>query len=225
MGNYSTIQTRVTRRVIDLPSAVTAEVPQLVSLAISKLQERHNFKVMESRIAAFTTVNSGLLVDSVGGSTLTASFEYPSSNVFGSFVNDEGGYSVIDSGFPQAIHPVNSGADNLTSFYVFPVPDGNSDYSDGEYRIFIPVWQYLPALTDSQSNWFTSQPSGEEFIVRYATSEAHSLNWDFEKEAIMKAEAEIHYKDLVLADKRYRLSATTEFVPHWRGVHQNRTRL
>src|SRR5690606_23628102 len=55
MATFSELQTRVQRRVIDLPAAVQAEVPTLINEAMKQLQRRHNFKVME-KVASFTTV-------------------------------------------------------------------------------------------------------------------------------------------------------------------------
>lgn len=54
MGSFSDLQQRVQTRVIDLPSAVQAEVPQLINDAINFLQQVHNFSVMKSEVSYFT---------------------------------------------------------------------------------------------------------------------------------------------------------------------------
>src|SRR5262249_27887483 len=51
---FASIQSRVSSRTIDLPASVQAEVPALVNLAVTKLQEKHNFKIMEAEVAAVT---------------------------------------------------------------------------------------------------------------------------------------------------------------------------
>lgn len=249
-ATYSDLQTKVTRRVIDLPSAVVAEVPRLVNIAMLKLQEEHNFRVMETEIAAFTLVNTQPLLVSVGGAAITIPGTYnfkewrgepwyirytdgsprfmsmaPSrESLWGMF--SQGGGQVIDTGYPQAILEEPGDDQGNRALSVWPVPDGLSDYSDGEYRITLPYYRYVPALVNAgDNNWFTNQVSGEEYIVRYAAAEGHALNWDYEKMAILKVEAKTHAQDLIKADKRFRLSAVREFVPHWRGAHQNKTRL
>ncbi len=248
---YTDLQARVSRRIIDLPTAVQAEVPKLVNIAVNKLQERHNFRVMEAELAAYTAVGSHTLVSSVGGAAISwpgatgfkewrgepyflqASDGAPRfmtlapdrSSIWGSFT--QGGTTTSDASFPHVIVEEPSSDDfNNRNLSVYPIPDGNSDYSDGEYRITIPYHRYLvPLSAGGDHNWLTDQLSGEEFIVRWATAEGHALNWDWEKYTILTAQSEVHYKDIVNADKRYRLSNVNEWVPHWRGVHQNRTRL
>jgi hypothetical protein len=253
VGNYSELQTRVTRRVIDLPAAVTAEVPQLINIALTKLQEKHNFRVMEAELAAYTLVRTHTLLQSVGGPAIiipTApainfkewrgepwylryqdgsprfmSWAPSREAIWGMFT--QGGAVTTDQSFPQIIlEEPSSDIYNSRNLSVYPLPDGASDYPDGEYRITIPFYQYLPALDLSgDHNWLTDQPSGEEFIVAWAAGKAFSLNWDFQKYALLTQEAETHYKDVVTADKRYRLGPVREWVPHWKGAHSNKTRI
>src|ERR1700730_7807184 len=60
-GTYTELQTRVQTRIIDLPAAVQAEVPQLVNEAMYELQSRHNFKCMEAEMYAYTQYNNRVL--------------------------------------------------------------------------------------------------------------------------------------------------------------------
>ncbi len=48
MADFWTLQTRVQRRVIDLPASVISEVPDLINEAIRDLQDSHNFHVMRT---------------------------------------------------------------------------------------------------------------------------------------------------------------------------------
>lgn len=251
-GTYLSMQQRVQRRVIDLPSAVLAEVPQLVNTALKQLQEGHNFKVMESEFSVYTTVDSHTMAVSVGGAAWTlptspsVNFKEwrgepwftryqdgstgpmtwaPSKEALWSAFS-EGGATNSDRGYPMVLLEGVSDDSNVRTISVYPLPDGASDFSDGEYRITVPYYRYLPELSaDGSSNWLTLQPSGEEFIVNWAAGEAHGLNWDYEKEAVMKSKAEINRKMVVNADKRFRLSSVREWVPHYRGVHSTKTRV
>lgn len=250
MSTFVAIQARVNRRVIDLPSAVVAEVPRLVNVALHKLQQKHDFKIMEQEIAAFTLLNTHPLLATIGGSALTIgpnninvkkwrgepwyltfnegsprrlSWANSREDIWGSI--PQGGATVLSASYPAIVleeMPDDTGTRTLS---VYPLPDGASDYADGEYRITIPAWRYLPALVnDADHNWFTDQVSGEEFIVRWAAGEAFALNWDFQKYGVLTAQSEIHFKDLVKDDKLARLGSVETFVPHWRGVYQSRTR-
>ena len=60
---------------------------------------------------------------------------------------------------------------NLTTMNieVYPFPDGNSDWSDGNYRVQIPYWGYVPPLlAAADSNWFTV--NAIEFLVSCTTA-------------------------------------------------------
>lgn len=250
MSTFATLQTRVQRRVIDLPSAVIAEVPTLINVALMKLQEKHDFRVMEQELAGYTLVNTHPLLASVGGSPITIGptsinvkkwrgepwfLSYnegrPSrltwangrESIWGGF--DQGGAISLEAAQPAVLLEEMSDDTGLRTISVYPLPDGNSDWPDFEYRITIPYWRYFPLLISAgDHNWFTDQTSGEEFIVRWAAGEAFALNWDFQKYGVLTAAAEIHYKDLVNADKRARLGAVESFVPHWRGAYSQRIR-
>ncbi len=60
---------------------------------------------------------------------------------------------------------------NLTqmNLEVYPFPDGSSDWSDGNYRVNIPYWSYIPIpVGERDTNWFLV--NGIEFLVAAATS-------------------------------------------------------
>lgn len=218
---FATIQTRVLRRVIDTPAAVQAEVPQLVNEAMRSIQKRHNFKVME-KISSFVTVEGQRLLD-----TLPTDFkEFRGEPWMEDFLgavwpmtvgaNVEGtllGFDTLDTGRPWVLIDGEAPADDAARQWdVYPLPDGNSDYSDGEYRIKVPYWRYLPALaTDGATNWFTE--NAEEYLVNKATAEAFALDWDENRMAVWEAKADIRYKEVVRQDKLYRVSAVRDLVP------------
>lgn len=246
MGTYATIQARVNRRVIDLPTQVQAEVPQLINEALQEVQSRHNFKVMETELAAYTAVGSQTLVASVGGAALAVPSNFKEFNGEPYWVRYQDGsirfmtvapdrYSIwgafseganADQSFPQILLDAPGNDLNVRNYQVYPLPDGASDYPDGEYRITIPYFRYLPQLvSDGDTNVFTIDPMGERFLVEWATSEAFALDWDQGHEQEHKQKAELQYRLLVQQDKRYRVSAVNEMASHWRGVHNTRTRL
>lgn len=249
-ATYQSMQTRVSARIIDLPTAVLTEVPKLVNVAMHKLMEKHNFKVMEAELAAYTQAENHTLLDGVLGNPLSLptpelfkewrgepwytrytdgspgfmSISPSKQALWGSFT--EGGADSNDDGYPQVILEGQPDDSNNRSLFVYPLPDGNSDWPDGEYRITMPFYRYLPDLVSAgDTNWLVNQASAEEFIVKWAAGEGHALNWDFDKYTALTAMAQTHYKDITDADKRYRLSSVGEWVPHWRGVRSTKTRI
>jgi hypothetical protein len=138
-----------------------------------------------------------------------------------------GQFTEGDSSFPSLIlvAPPSVVSNNQSLLEVYPLPDAASDWPDGEYRIQIPYFQYLPYLVNgSDANWLTTNPHGERFIVEWATAEAFALDWDMPHEQEHKQKAELELKWLIKQDKLFRLSPVNELAVHWRGVYQGRSR-
>lgn len=73
---------------------------------------------------------------------------------------------------------------------VYPFPDGSSDWSDGNYRISIPYFRYLPALSaGTDANWFTLDGPQAEFVVRYAVYQGFMAMEDEQRANAHKAQA------------------------------------
>lgn len=230
MATYSEIQTRVLRRLIDLPAAVQAEVPKLVNTAMRSLQKAHNFFAMQTSLQYTTVVGTRLL------SAVPATFkEFRGKPVYLRMDGSIGRMVVAnvkediwpqidedDEGSPLVILRENTGTIGTGQFLVYPLPDGNSDYTDGEYRINIPIYSYLADLVNgTDTNWFTE--NAEEYLVDKTTAEGFSVDWDTEHELIWTARAENWKKEVIRADKYYRLSTTETLVPKWQGVHASST--
>jgi len=224
MATYIELQTQVNRRVIDLPTAVQAEVPDLVNKAVRAIQRGYNYKVMQGVLTATTNSGAGdggrslLAVPSTfkefrgrpfvrnnAGSVRDLTTSYSRNGV-----EQEFGVSTTTSiGRPEIIlHGEPSDEAGAAAFEVWPLPDGASDYVDKEYRVVIPVWQYLTTLAaDGDTNWFTV--NGDYAIVYMATAEAFALNWDPENEALWRARGVAEERELRKLDKRQRLAGTT----------------
>lgn len=137
-----------------------------------------------------------------------------------------GTFTEGDNAFPNVILVAPpSDAYNTSTLEVYPLPDGLSDWPDGEYRIQIPYFAYFPNLVQTgDSNWLTMQPHGEQFIICWATAEAFALDWDSQHEAAWKAKAELSYNRIVKSDKMFRMSPVNELAIHSRGQYQGRIR-
>lgn len=217
--------------VIDLPSAVVSAVPTLVNNAMRTLQQ-HNFKVMEAN-ASFTTV--------VGVRSLTMPTDFKEFRGAPWMIEDTDGtkrlmylaeseeatltaFTDDDEGRPMVLlDDVPTTEAGLRVWSIYPLPDGLSDYSDGEYRIKVPYYKYLTALSASgDSNWLTNNAS--EYITFKAVAEAFARDWDEQRSAVWEQKAALKYAEAVKKDKYYRVSSVNNIVPLYRGVNSPKIR-
>lgn len=231
MATYTELQERVQHIVIDLPTSVTAQVPTLVKEAIRKLQTKHSFKVCEALIGPSVTVVGTRTLVAIpsnfikwrkkpyrieqNGKVTDLEWAVDRQSVEREYGTAAGGEAVTAdlSGNPRVLL-VGEPSDELgtQNIEVYPLPDGDSLYSDGEYRIAIPYYKFLTTLSaGSSQNWFTN--NAEEWICWSAAAEAFFLNWDEERGTMWMQKAAGQFQDVVLRDKHLRLSQVTELVP------------
>lgn len=226
MATFAEIKTRVERRVIDLPTSVQNEVGTLVNEALRTIQTRHNFKVMEAE--------SGPTVTTEDSHTLLAvpsdfkeyrkkpyvlrddgdSYPIQVLHSRGTVIRLFGDEANRDEGEPLVLLDAEPSDEAGTrNWEVWPYPDGNSDYSDGEYRVVVPYWKYLAALSaDSDTNWFTV--NAEEWLVNRATSEAFFLDWDEQRGTVWAERANAEFQKVVMRDKHFRMSGVDTLTLH-----------
>jgi hypothetical protein len=230
MGTYSSIKDRVSHRIIDLPTAVQSEVGLLVNKALKKLQVRHNFQVMQATTSAIVTapdtrILTGVVADfkEYRGKPYRISF---SGGVTELLVVDQNqarqNYQEDQIGQPRFISEDDPTITGARNWLVWPLSDSASAYDDGEYRIYIPYWRWLPDLSaDADTNWLTVY--GEEYLVNQATSEGFAMDWDNEGMALWAQRAQNELADVVKQDKKLVLSKIDTLVPHWRGAREQTT--
>jgi len=212
---YSTIQSRVQTRVIDLPTVVLNEIPTLINDAIHFLCGVHNFQVMKAETDYTTTSSTTTHV--VG--QMPADWKEPRGEYayYLSFVgwtkqilwqpsreyvyrrwapldpNQVGPPRDIllgeaqDQDFPD---PAGVSDNDLLqlNIEIYPFSDNQSDWPDGQYRIKVPYWRYLPDLVNpTDHNWFTDWC--DRFLVDMATADAFALDWDEGREQFWRAKA------------------------------------
>lgn len=228
MTTFGDIQTRVQSNIIDLPTAVLNQIPTLINQAQRQLQINHNFKIMEALNEPTTTVNTRVL-----GAVPSDWKEYRGRPWFlkndGSIVrmiqanSREDIWKAMDeadTNYPMVIlQAVESDTLGNGNFWVYPLPDGNSDYTGGEYRVKIPYWAYLANLVNTgDQNWFTN--NADLYLEYRATAEGFAKNWDTAHSAEWATKAAIELKDVVKKDKLLRLSTgSNTLVPLWQGAN------
>ncbi len=226
MSTISVIRNNIVNRVIDLPDPVRFQVPTLIYKAIRDLQEGHNFKVMETNTASLSTTAGSHVLAAVptdmkeqrgrpflvrnDGSTRDLGMAPSLASVLDIYPFAD----ASDVGEPKLLLDPVGDDDGVRSWQVYPYPDGNSDWSDGEYRIVFPYWRYLPELEFgvTEENWFTS--NAPWFITFQATAEAFDMDWDEERGQFWAARAQTEMAKVLKSDKRARLGTVRTLAVH-----------
>lgn len=223
MTTLSEITAKVQRRIIDLPTAITTEVNGMVNSAIRTLEQRRKWECCKELVEFTTTAGSNTLgtvptnfrgirgkpyYQPEAGIANQIVWATSKSDVSRAIANDR-------EGAPMFVY-VDLAASESTfsrSFLIYPLPDGFSDYSGGEYRVKLPYWKTMATLSgSSDSNWFLN--NAEDFIVKRATGEGFALNWDEARSQFWYAQAEMTYKDIRTFDTNNRVQGVDTLVPH-----------
>lgn len=223
MATFLELQERVEANVIDLPTPVQNAVPRLINKAMKKLQRKHNFQVMK-------TVSNTNLTTIATRALMVVPSDWKEWRGKPWMVDEETGrmtqlaiapdneqmrvlFDSTDDGPPQYLQIAQEDDTGVGNVNVWPLPDGNSDYADGEYRIFLPYWRFLPDLSaDGDSNWFTV--NADDYLEYSATSEGFRMDWDKAQADSWRTDAMIEYADVVRTDKMKALSGVDALVPH-----------
>jgi len=233
MANFGELQTQVQDAIIDLPTVTINQIPNFIRQAIRKLQRKHNFKVMEAQSGLFTTTLHTRSIGAVPtnfkefrGRPMEVSLQGRVRRLAIAQRNEEAlamfGWEVAGGGIDPAtiagrpmalgVSPSSDEA-GVYAFHVFPLPDGLSLFSGGEYRIVVPYYRYLTPLSAAgDTNWFTT--NAEEWAVQQAAAFGFFHDHDEERGTLWTQRAATEYKDILLADKYFRLSGFETLVPY-----------
>jgi hypothetical protein len=214
---YLELQTAVLTALIDTPTMVQDAVPRLVNQAIKELQQRFNFRVMQAN-EEYLTVGSSRTLSPAGMPDDFKEFrkrafytEFLGGNREIDILSDRASilrrWNTDDIGDP---HQLLLDAGTLE---VWPLPDGVSDYVDGQYRITMPYWKYIPDLqADGDTNWFTL--NAVQYIINWATSEGFALDWDEKRSGWWRDRADKEALRVILTGKKEFYSQSDTLVPH-----------
>ncbi len=234
MATFLELQNAVAGIIIDTPATTLAQVPTFVKEAVRQLQTLHNFKVMEAETSIFVTATGTrtlgavpsnfkqfrgkpyeILADGTVRELMNAADRAAVLREFGDTRGGEADTEVMSG--PPAVVLRSEPSDDLgtTVFEIYPLPDGLSLYADtsaGEYRVVVPYWKYLTALSaNGDQNWFTN--NAEEFIKYQAAAEGFFHDHDEERGTLWTQKAQAKLKDIMLRDKILRLSGVQALVP------------
>lgn len=214
---YAQLKQAILDALIDTPTIVQNAVPRLVNQAIAELEQRFNFKVMQANQAFTTTINSRTLTPA----GLPDDFKEYRINAY--FTEQLGGSREVEVISDRSVAMRRWATDDIGQpahlvedagvLEIWPLPDGISDYTDGEYRITLPYWKYLPDLSaDSDTNWFTT--NAEQFIINWATAEGFALDWDEKRSDYWTQRADKEALRVILTGKKSYYSEGDTLVPY-----------
>lgn len=232
MATFLQLQTRVRRRVIDAPAAVVAEVPDLINEALRTIQDLHSFRVMETLAPVVVSV-TGTRVLAPVPSDFKEFRSFPYRIDFGGRQHEfisapdrntvQGSYGTADTGAPEVITVSEPDDLGVRNWEIWPLSDLASDWGDGEYRIYVPYWRYLPPLVaDGDTNWFTVNAG--RWLIEQAVADAFAVDWDEERMAVWSQRAAGEFKKVVKRDKYAAIAGVDLLVPMWQGANQSRLR-
>lgn len=231
---FADIQAEVAGNIIDLPTFVTNSIPGLINTALQRIQDDHNFKVMEGNLVGQTTTISQqhLVATPTRFKEFRGNPWYVTYNggiqpmsIVPDLESVNGWYTSGTQGdAPRFILLGTPTSDaGLGYIDVYPLPDGNSDYSDGEYRLTIPYWKYVaPLVNASDSNWFTL--NADRWLVDFATSLGFQKDHDYNSLSIWAQTAKDWKLEAIKRDKLQRIASVDTLVPLWRGARMNKVR-
>lgn len=231
MATFQELQTRVQQIVIDQPTAVSSQIPTLIREAMRRLQRLHDFKVCEALSSVYQTAVGVRVLAAVpadfhkfrglpqrieaNGKTFDLGLFPDRGSAEREYGTMAGGEAVADvlSGPPRFVLLSETSTEaGALNFEVYPLPDTRSLYTNGNYRIRVPYWKFLTALSaPTDTNWFTV--NAEEWLVWEAAGEGFFLNWDEERGTIWKQKAATKLKEVIDLDKRLRISGFNTLVP------------
>lgn len=226
MPTFATLKTRVQARLIDVTPTITTEIGELVNTAVHNAQVLYNYKIMRAETALTTTEADHRLPASStsiptdwkesradpylrmgeAGIDGTKRIDWAASEeeMVKLFSKDDPN----DKGQPAFIY--EKFEDDI--FEVYPVPDGQSQWTDGEYRLVIPYWKFLAELSaDGDENWFTTNMA--EYIKAEATARGFLLNWDEERASVYLKISEQERRKAEAAEAKAKLPRNLTLIP------------
>lgn len=166
MSSFLTIQQRVTRRIVDLPTAVSTEVPLLVNESIRTLMDLHNFWCMRAELQFNTNAaaTNAHVIGQIPQGTSPWQWKEPRGNpyyVLGIGATREFGYASSRQQAYRSYDPFDPNSKGPPRMMLIGEPDNTTvaDPSNPDVlsnNMNIEVYPY----PDGQSDWTTS-PAGE----------------------------------------------------------------
>ncbi len=188
--NFAQVQTNVENYLLDLPSETQALIPDWIERAVREAEEDFNFDHMqaEARIQTVAGVrellNEPLRYKEGRGNPylLTSDGDREPIQWAASFEDmlaqspESSTDTTLGADKPAFILGRYDEYDDDFELEVYPLPDGNSNWDNGEYRIRIPYWRYTDGSSNNSTNWFTQN------IPFYVIFKAAAFGFEFNRD-------------------------------------------
>ena len=227
MATFSELQESVRRRLIDVPPRVEDEIPTLVNDAIMEAQRRNNFNAMRWSQDYLLPEGEKVVARPQRMKQLRGR-PYLSVNEASGFklrVLDFSDYTTAETdsylvnGTPRFL--VTTDGDASDDWFVYPSSDGRSEFDSGAYRVRIFYWRYFAPLAGAnERNWISDNVN--LYIIAEATARAFLMNWEEERAAISRQEANTKLA-IVVAEDRRAISSGKDTLRPTGGVFTNST--
>lgn len=214
--NFGDIQDRVKFYILDEVPEVTALVPVWINEAMRAAENRFSFLHMQAEQSYTTTEGNHAL------GSLPDRFKRPREHPYR--LRDDGDITEIDLTYDLShinrrfnSEPDDGGKPLMlfvdgNQLKVYPAPDGSSDYSDGDYRIHLPFWQYTAELSStSDTNWWTD--NFPFYLIYQAASEGLIAMRDPDNAAPLAQKAQQEYRRARVEDGRERVPENMTLRP------------
>lgn len=217
MPDRDALEARVQAIVQDLPTGVAARIVPEIQQAQLDLEDAHGFLAMEGEFEIVTVEDAR----TDAGYAQPADFLRTRMDARPVRVSGTGSTTEIDwlvsYGDRARLYsddPLDKGAprhlyERLSDFEVFPYPDalapGGSLFADGNWRLRVPYFKRLAALSaGGSSNWFSD--NAEEYLVQRAAGRVLAFNRDHEESLLALANAKSEERRVIGEDKKRRLA-------------------
>lgn len=213
---FSEIEDEVEDLLLDLPTGTTTRIPAWINEAIKDACRRHNFRCMETEQSATSVDQTRALFTKPSdwkerrgepylvnqdGSTTPISWaqsEAQMTRTYAAQAPSESNPAAVDEGEPRYL------LETETAVNVYPLPDDESDWDNGLYRVRVPYWKYLATMSAAgDTNFFTVESPW--YVIFYAVSMGIDRNRDEERADRYAEKAEREFIKLKNRDKMSRL--------------------
>ena len=227
--DFATIKTEVASWLLDLPSGASSRIGDWVNEAIRQAAERHNFLGMQDGGTYSTTNEDRTLTEKPAnwkelrgdpflihqdGTTTPLTFTPSISDLltrYGAQLPAEGNTTPADIGTPRYL------IEGSTHLFVYPIPDDESDWDNGLYRIEVRHWA-LPAtlVQDTDENFLTVDCP--YYCIFKAASLGFRWNKDRDSATEFEVEAEKQFKSFRRRDRMGRVPDRLT-IPIYKGAN------
>ncbi len=219
------IKAEVASWLLDLPGDASSRIQGWVNEALKDATDRYNFRCMQAESLPITVNQQRELLTKPSnwkehrgepyffrqdGSTKPISWAQSEAQMIRSYaiqLPDEGNTTAADEGEPRYL------LERETTVDVFPLPDDESDWNDGNYRLVLPYWKHMAAMSaDADTNWLTER--ADYYVIWKAVALGMLWNKDFDGAALHEQKAERQFMRAKNQDKLSKLPDKLTLAVH-----------